>query len=183
MVREICKDVLFLARKSEPATPDDLPVAADLLETLQAHADGCVGLAANMIGVSRCIIAFDDEGAAGRLYQGTFGNMIQRVFERCARRPFAGEVMSKYAAPQAAMFRAELVASVLILLHGKSPRPRILRFRGLFSSFITRSQASTESRRTARYTPQPSRRFPRPDSWGHSGWFSAKILSACHSRA
>ena len=55
MVREICKDVLFLARKSDPATPDDLPVAADLLETLQAHADGCVG-------VARRIIAFDDEG-------------------------------------------------------------------------------------------------------------------------
>ena len=62
MVREICKDVLFLARKSEPATPDDLPVAADLLETLQAHADGCVGLAANMIGVNKRIIAFDNEG-------------------------------------------------------------------------------------------------------------------------
>ena len=62
MVREICKDVLFLARKSEPATPDDLPVAADLLETLEAHADGCVGMAANMIGVARRIIAFDDEG-------------------------------------------------------------------------------------------------------------------------
>ena len=43
MVQEICKDVLFLARKSEPATSDDLPVAADLLETLKAHADGCVG--------------------------------------------------------------------------------------------------------------------------------------------
>ena len=62
MVREICKDVLFLARKSEPATPDDLPVAADLLETLEAHADGCVGMAANMIGVARRIIAFDVEG-------------------------------------------------------------------------------------------------------------------------
>lgn len=62
MVQEICKDVLFLARKSEPATPDDLPVASDLLETLKAHADGCVGMAANMIGVAKRIIAFDDEG-------------------------------------------------------------------------------------------------------------------------
>lgn len=62
MIREICKDVLFLARKAEPATPDDLPVAADLLETLEAHADGCVGMAANMIGVAKRIIAFDDEG-------------------------------------------------------------------------------------------------------------------------
>ena len=56
MVQEICKDVLFLARKSEPATPDDLPVASDLLETLKAHADGCVGMAANMIGVKKRVI-------------------------------------------------------------------------------------------------------------------------------
>ena len=62
MIRDICKDVLFLARKSEPATPQDLPVAADLLETLEAHADGCVGMAANMIGVAKRIIAFDDDG-------------------------------------------------------------------------------------------------------------------------
>ena len=68
MVREICKDVLFLARKSEPATPDDLPVAADLLETLQAHADGCVGLAANMIGVNKRIIVFDNEGVYQVMY-------------------------------------------------------------------------------------------------------------------
>ena len=62
MVREICKDVLFLARKSDPATPDDLPVAADLLETLEYHKDGCVGMAANMIGVNKRIIAFDNDG-------------------------------------------------------------------------------------------------------------------------
>ena len=53
MIREICKDVLFLARKAEPATPGDLPVAADLLETLLAHKDGCVGMAANMIEIGR----------------------------------------------------------------------------------------------------------------------------------
>ena len=62
MIREICKDVLFLARKSAPATPEDLPLAADLLETLVHHKDGCVGMAANMIGVSKRIIAFDNEG-------------------------------------------------------------------------------------------------------------------------
>ncbi|HIX33807.1 MAG TPA: peptide deformylase [Candidatus Gemmiger avium] len=62
MIRDICKDVLFLACKSEPATSEDIPVAADLLETLEAHADGCVGMAANMIGVAKRIIAFDDEG-------------------------------------------------------------------------------------------------------------------------
>lgn len=62
MIREICKDQTFLAQKSAPATPADLPVAADLLETLAHHQAGCVGMAANMIGVSKRIIAFDNDG-------------------------------------------------------------------------------------------------------------------------
>ena len=62
MIRPIMKDPLFLAQPSEPATAADLPVARDLLETLEAHADGCVGMAANMIGVRRCIIAVDIDG-------------------------------------------------------------------------------------------------------------------------
>ena len=62
MIREICKDEAFLARKSELATPEDLQVAADLLETLEHHKDGCVGMAANMIGVNKRIIVFDNEG-------------------------------------------------------------------------------------------------------------------------
>lgn len=62
MIREICKDIIFLAQKAEPATPDDLPMAADLLETLEYHKDGCVGMAANMIGVNKRIIAFDNDG-------------------------------------------------------------------------------------------------------------------------
>lgn len=62
MVCEICRDVVILARKSEPATADDLPTARDLLDTLIAHKDGCVGMAANMIGVNKRIIAFDNNG-------------------------------------------------------------------------------------------------------------------------
>ena len=62
MVREICKDEDFLAQKAEPATADDLVVAQDLLDTLVAHRDGCVGMAANMIGVNKRIIVFDSEG-------------------------------------------------------------------------------------------------------------------------
>lgn len=62
MIREICKDIIFLAQKAEPATSEDLPVAADLLETLQYHKDGCVGMAANMIGINKRIIAFDNDG-------------------------------------------------------------------------------------------------------------------------
>ncbi|OUP03991.1 peptide deformylase [Anaerofilum sp. An201] len=63
MIREICKDVEFLAQKAEPALPEDLPIAADLLETLEHHRDGCVGMAANMIGVNKRIIAFENEDA------------------------------------------------------------------------------------------------------------------------
>ena len=62
MVREICKDEFFLSLKAEPATADDLDVAQDLLDTLAAHRDGCVGMAANMIGVNKRIIAFDNDG-------------------------------------------------------------------------------------------------------------------------
>lgn len=61
MIREICKDEMFLSQKAEPATPDDLTVAADLLETLIHHQDGCVGMAANMIGVNKRIIAFETD--------------------------------------------------------------------------------------------------------------------------
>ncbi len=63
MIREICKDETFLSQKAEPATPEDLQTAADLLETLAHHKEGCVGMAANMIGVNKRIIAFDNEGS------------------------------------------------------------------------------------------------------------------------
>ena len=62
MIQEICKDEKFLAQKAEQATPDDIQTATDLLETLEAHKDGCVGMAANMICVNKRIIAFDNEG-------------------------------------------------------------------------------------------------------------------------
>ena len=62
MIQPIMKDPIFLAQKSAPTTKEDLQVAQDLLDTLTAHKDGCVGMAANMIGVSKRIIAFDNEG-------------------------------------------------------------------------------------------------------------------------
>ena len=62
MVREIMRDEAFLSQKAEPSTLKDLPVAQDLLDTLTAHKDGCVGMAANMIGVCKRIIVFDNEG-------------------------------------------------------------------------------------------------------------------------
>ena len=62
MVREIMRDEAFLARKAEPAAPEDLSVAQDLLDTLTTHKDSCVGMAANMIGVNKRVIVFDNEG-------------------------------------------------------------------------------------------------------------------------
>ena len=74
MIREICRDETFLAQKAVPATADDLATAQDLLDTLTAHKDSCVGMAANMIGVCKRIIAFDNEGT----YMVMFNPVIVR---------------------------------------------------------------------------------------------------------
>ena len=63
MVKEIIHDPVLLGVKSAEATKEDLPVAQDLLDTLAAHKDVCVGMAANMIGVHKRIIAFDNAGS------------------------------------------------------------------------------------------------------------------------
>ena len=74
MIREICKDEAFLAQKAEPAVPADLAVAQDLRDTLAAHREGCVGMAANMIGVNKRMIIFDNQGE----YQVMFNPVIVR---------------------------------------------------------------------------------------------------------
>lgn len=63
MVRELVHDPIFLAVRSEIATKDDLQTAFDLLDTLKFHSESCVGMAANMIGVKKRIIAFADESS------------------------------------------------------------------------------------------------------------------------
>ena len=63
MVKELMHDPIFLAQKSTAATKEDLPVAQDLLDTLAFHKETCVGMAANMIGVCKRIIAFDASGS------------------------------------------------------------------------------------------------------------------------
>ena len=68
MIRPIVKDPLFLNRKAEPAGKEDLSTAQDLLDTLRAHHTGCVGMAANMIGVNKAMIVVDT------------GNMILLMF-------------------------------------------------------------------------------------------------------
>ena len=72
MIKELMHDPIFLAGKSEIATIEDLPIAQDLLDTLMAHKETCVGMAANMIGVNKRIIIFDNEGA----YQVMFNPVI-----------------------------------------------------------------------------------------------------------
>lgn len=62
MVKEVIHDPILLGIKSEPATKEDLQVARDLLDTLAANKEACVGMAANMIGVYKRIIVFDNEG-------------------------------------------------------------------------------------------------------------------------
>ena len=62
MIREICRDVILLSRKALPTTEEDLPLVQDLLDTLTAHAEECVGMAANMIGENKSIIVFSDNG-------------------------------------------------------------------------------------------------------------------------
>ena len=68
MVREIIKDPIFLAQPSLPATQEDWEIAQDLLDTLIAHKDGCVGMAANMIGVNKNIIVFEENGKPVIMY-------------------------------------------------------------------------------------------------------------------
>lgn len=60
MIKEIMHDEAFLAQKAELATKDDLYIADDLRDTLKAHKDGCVGMAANMIGANKRIIIFEN---------------------------------------------------------------------------------------------------------------------------
>ena len=68
MIKELMHDPIFLAGKSETATKEDLPVAQKLLDTLMAHKETCVGMAANMIGVKKRIIAFLDESGRAAVY-------------------------------------------------------------------------------------------------------------------
>ena len=68
MIKELIHDPIFLAGKSEVATKDDLPIAQDLLDTLIAHRESCVGMAANMIGARKRIIAFLDESGRAHTY-------------------------------------------------------------------------------------------------------------------
>lgn len=77
MIKEIVRDSILLGVKSELTTKEDLQVARDLFDTLTAHKDSCVGVEANMIGVRKRIIVFDNEGA----YIITFNSEIIQKLE------------------------------------------------------------------------------------------------------
>lgn len=68
MVKDIVKDPLLLSQKCEAASESDAQIGADLLETLKANKDRCVGMAANMIGVCKRIIAFENDGEYMLMY-------------------------------------------------------------------------------------------------------------------
>ena len=68
MVKEIIHDPILLGQKSKPATADDIEIADNLIDTLKANSDRCVGMAANMIGVTKRIIVFDDNGKISEMF-------------------------------------------------------------------------------------------------------------------
>ena len=76
MIKELMHDPIFLAGKAVTATKDDLQIATDLLDTLVAHKEVCVGMAANMIGVRKRIIAFLDESGKTPAYTVMFNPEI-----------------------------------------------------------------------------------------------------------
>ncbi|MBR6514380.1 MAG: peptide deformylase [Clostridia bacterium] len=79
MIKELMHDPIFLAGKSETATKEDLQAAQDLLDTLIEHREGCVGMAANMIGVKKRIIAFLDESGKKSTYTVMFNPEIIKL--------------------------------------------------------------------------------------------------------
>ena len=68
MIRQIVKDTFSLSQKAVPATKSDISIGLDLIDTLNANRDRCVGMAANMIGVNKAIIAFDEDGTLREMF-------------------------------------------------------------------------------------------------------------------
>ena len=105
MIREICKDPIFLSRRAGPAALEDVELAMDLLDTLKAHKDGCVGMAANMIGVCKGIIAFENQGnymvmfnpeILNPEYTTPLANLVDQTIMRCpvdVRRPLYSNIV------------------------------------------------------------------------------------------
>lgn len=74
MIQEICHDIEFLKQKAEPATEKDILTADNLMDTLKANAENCVGMAANMIGISKAIIVFNYDGCYMEMFNPIITN-------------------------------------------------------------------------------------------------------------
>ena len=81
MVRNICTDLMILSQKASPVTKDDLPAAIDLQETLKANAYRCVGMAANMIGIPKAIIAVQVQGISFVMLNPTVTAKLGRAYK------------------------------------------------------------------------------------------------------
>lgn len=100
MIKNLVHDPIFLAGKSEAATKEDLQIAQDLIDTLITHRDSCVGMAANMIGVRKRIIVFDNEGTYMIMFNPEIiknqDRMIQKRLSFFARRPPQMQTLSDH---------------------------------------------------------------------------------------
>lgn len=124
MIKPVVRDVIFLGQKSSDATPEDVPTADDLMHTLKANAEKCVGMAANMIGVKKRVIVFNDDGN----YVEMFNPEILRASE-----PFEAEegCLSLDGTRRVKRYR-----SVKVKWQTRDFRPRIRTFTGWSAQII-----------------------------------------------
>lgn len=125
MVKELVHDPIFLAKKSEPADIGDLQIARDLLDTISAHKDSCVGMAANMIGVLKRIIVFD----SGSGYEVMFNPEIIKCSE-----PYQTEegCLSLLGDPRP----AKRFKSIKVRFQNSEMKPRIKSYSGFTAQII-----------------------------------------------
>lgn len=124
MVQNIMRDEEFLKIISEPATAADASIADDLLDTLRANAGKCVGMAANMIGISKCIIAFEAEGG--------YMEMFNPKILRCSG-PFEAEegCLSLYGTRKAKRYR-----EIKVQWQTRDMKQRVKNFSGFTAQII-----------------------------------------------
>lgn len=125
MVKELVHDPIFLAKKSEPADIGDLQIAQDLLDTISAHKDSCVGMAANMIGVLKRVIVFD----SGNGYEIMFNPEIIKCSE-----PYQAEegCLSLLGDPRP----AKRFKSIKVRFQNSEMKPRIKSYSGFTAQII-----------------------------------------------
>lgn len=124
MIQEIIHDPIRLGVKSAPAAEEDILVADDLRDTLKANADRCVGMAANMIGILKCVIVFEDEG--------TYTEMFNPKIIKCAD-PYETE---EACLSLAGTHKAKRYKSIKVEWQTRDFKPRIKTFKGFTAQII-----------------------------------------------